>query len=119
MTIPILPYHADREGLDRWFSPRRADLMARVWGAGRRGATVAEIMWSLDRDGDCVALNTISTTLLRLERSGMVTRDRPAERGCHAPTRWRATFTESDFIEAQLAALYASLDIIGADVPRQ
>lgn len=111
-TTPILPYHPAREGLDRWFSPRRVDLMQRVWAAGRRGVTVAELLWAMDRDGIELSPSAIECTLGRLEQLGVVERDRPAQRGAHTPTRWRATCTESAFIDAQLAALYASLDIV-------
>lgn len=116
-TIPILPYHPERDGLDRWFSPRRADLMQRVWAAGRRGVAVADLLWAMDRDGITLSPSAIACTLGRLERMGIVERDRVG-RGSHPPTRWRATCTESAFIDAQLAALYASLDIVSADAPR-
>lgn len=68
-------------------------------------------------DDITIARSTIASTLARLEERGLLVRDHVG-RGAHIGARWRATCTESAFIDAQLAALYASLDIVSADVPR-
>ena len=103
--IPILPYDPTRAGAERWLTPRRADLLDRLW-ASRDGLTVTQLQFALDRDGMCVAVTSIQCTLERMRAAGLVTRC-ANDAGVLV---YRAAHDRDAFETAQYAAIAHSLD---------
>ena len=102
--IPILPYHPARAGLERWFSPRRADILERLWSS-RDGLTTRQLANGLAADHDPLGVCAIQCTLERLRKAGLLIR--------HGEARglvYRVVCDREAFEAAQLAAIARSLE---------
>ena len=102
--IPILPYDPARAGLERWFGPRRADILERLWRSPH-GLTTRQLANGLAADQDPLCVTTIQCTLERLRTAGLLIR--------HGEARglvYRAVCSRETFEAAQLAAITQSLE---------
>ena len=105
MTIPILPYDPTRAGTERWLTPRRADLLERLWDS-RDGLTVAQLCRDLAADQDPLSVTAIQCTLERMRAPRLVTR-MANDAGVLV---YRAVCSRETFEAAQLAAITQSLE---------
>ena len=107
--IPILRFKPTAEGLERWLGCLEAETMRIVWAAnGPR--TVKQVLHTLRQDYcSTLAYTTAMTTMRRLAEKGLLSRN-TARRPDNAHL-YRPTCTEAEFIELQVRAIRASLEI--------
>lgn len=106
MSTPIQPmrYRPTAEGLERWFGPLEAAVMAEAW-AGRGPRTVKQIWRALA--GRELSYTTVMTTMFRLVDKGLLSRARPLGGVAHL---YAPTCSKAEFVELQTRAIVASLE---------
>lgn len=106
MTIPIMRYRPDAEGLGRWFGTLEAEIMEYMWERPNDGATVHDVHRYYIREVCATtAYTTIMTTLARLAEKGVLVRRRVG-----MPFVYRPACSQGEFERLQYRAILKSIE---------
>jgi len=105
--LPILRFRPQAKGAERWLGSLEAAIMEIVWSADSP-RTIKQVWRALQESYGDLAYTTAMTTVHRLWKKGLLTRNSvPLTSNTHI---YRASCSEAEFVELQTRAIIQSLE---------